>query len=44
MNTGCAFATLAPKSTIKSLSMTSVYEHVVAPTPIARFSVVVDGA
>ena len=44
MNTGCALATLAPKSTIRSLSMTSVYEHVVAPTPIARFRMVVDGA
>ena len=30
MNTGCALATLAPNSTMRSLSMTSVYEHVVA--------------
>ena len=44
MNTGWALATLAPNSTMRSLSMTSVYEHVVAPTPIVRFSVVVDGA
>ena len=43
MNTGCALATLAPKRTMRSLSITSVYEQVVAPTPMARFSVVVDG-
>ena len=44
MNTGCAFATLAPKSTMRSLLITSVYEHVVAATPIVRLSAVVDGA
>ncbi len=44
MNTGCALATLAPNSTMRSLSMTSVYEHVVAATPIVFFSAVVDGA
>ena len=44
MNTGCALATLAPNSTMRSLSITSVYEHVVAATPIVRFSAVVDGA
>ena len=44
MNTGWPLATLAPKSTIRSLLMTSVYEHVVAATPIVRLSVTVDGA
>ena len=44
MNTGCPLAVLLPNSTIRSLSMTSVYEHVVAATPIARFNAVVDGA
>ena len=44
MKTGCPLATLAPKSTIRSLLMTSVYEHVVAATPMVRFNVVVDGA
>ena len=34
MNTGCALATFAPKSTMRSLPITSVYEHVVAATPI----------
>ncbi len=44
MNTGWPLATLAPNSTMRSLLMTSVYEHVVAATPIVFFSVVVDGA
>ena len=37
-------ATLAPNSTIRSLLMTSVYEHVVAATPMDFLRVVVDGA
>ncbi len=44
MKTGWAFATSEPKSTIRSLPMTSVYEHVVAPTPSVSFSAIVDGA
>ena len=44
MNTGCALATSEPNSTMRSLSITSRYEHVVAATPIASFSAVVDGA
>ena len=44
MKTGCAFATSAPNSTTRSLSMTSRYEHVVAATPIACFNAPVDGA
>ena len=44
MNTGWALATSAPNSTMRSLSITSRYEHVVAATPIVSFSAVVDGA
>ena len=44
MNTGCALATLAPNRMIRSLPITSVYEHVVAATPICCLSAVVDGA
>ena len=44
MKTGCPLAVLLPNSTIRSLSMTSVYEQVVAATPMARFSAVVEGA
>ena len=44
MNTGCALATFAPKSTMRSELITSVYEHVVAAIPMVRFSAVVDGA
>ena len=44
MNTGWPLATSEPNSTIRSLSITSRYEHVVAATPIASLSAVVDGA
>ncbi len=44
MNTGWPLATFAPNSTMRSLLMTSVYEHVVAATPMVFFNVVVDGA
>ncbi len=44
MNTGWPLATLEPNSTMRSLSITSVYEQVVAATPIVFFSAVVDGA
>ena len=44
MKTGWALATSAPKSTMRSLSMTSRYEHVVAATPIDSLSAEVDGA
>jgi hypothetical protein len=44
MTTGWALATLLPNSTTRSVSMRSVYEMVVAPTPMALFSVLVEGA
>ncbi len=36
--TGWLLATLEPMNTIRSLLSQSVYEHVVAATPIASFS------
>ena len=44
MNTGCAFATSEPTRTTRSAFSTSVYEHVVAATPMVRFSAPVEGA
>ena len=44
MKTGCALATFAPNSTMRSLWITSVYEQVVAAAPIALQSTPVDGA
>ena len=44
MNTGWPLATLEPNNTMRSLLITSVYEQVVAATPIVFLRVVVDGA